>query len=230
MSNTFDQHSANYRDTVETSVNFSGQDHDFFMQAKARMFRSFLTGHFGKERFEKLSALDVGCGVGAFHPHVDDLFGSLTGADISAESITKAKERKNRVHYQHYQPGLLPFADNSFDFTFTICVVHHVPKPEWTSFVADMARVTKPGGAVAIIEHNPLNPATRLAVMRCPFDEDAILLGSGTSRRLMAGAGLQQIKSKYFLLSPFENKAALQIEKALSGLAIGAQYATFGIV
>ena len=230
MSNTFDQHSAKYRDTVETSVNFSGQDHDFFMQAKARVVREHLAGHYGEKKLATMDALDVGCGVGAFHPHVDGMFASLTGADISAESIARAQARKNSVDYRSYQAGRLPFADNSFDFTFTICVVHHVPKPQWQAFVADMTRVTKPGGTVAIIEHNPLNPATRLAVLRCPFDEDAILLGSRTSRRLMSGAGLKQLKTQYFLLSPFKSKAALRIEKALSGLAIGAQYATFGVV
>lgn len=230
MSNTFDDYSDKYRNTVERSVNFSGQDHDFFMLAKARIFRTFLMNHFGKDQFDSLSGLDVGCGVGAFHPHVKGLFGQLTGADISVDSIKEAKALKNQVNYQHYQPGHLPFDDNSFDFTFTICVVHHVPKPEWQSFVADMARVTKPGGAVAIVEHNPLNPATRLAVMRCPFDEDAVLLGSGTSRRLMSSAGLKDIKSKYFLLSPFDNKFALQAENALSSVPIGAQYASFGTV
>ena len=46
-------------------------------------------------------------------------------------------------------------------------------------FVADMVRVTRPGGLVCVIEHNPLNPLTRLAVNRCPFDADAVLLRSG---------------------------------------------------
>jgi hypothetical protein len=57
--------------------------------------------------------------------------------------------------------------------------------------IAEMARVTRPGGMVAIIEHNPLNPVTRHIVSRCPFDRDAVLLRCGTGARLLAGAGLE---------------------------------------
>lgn len=228
MSNTFDQHSATYRGTVEKSVDFSGKDHDFFMAAKARVIGEFLKGHFATT--EKLRGLDVGCGIGALHPHVEPFFSELTGADISADSIARARTRRNKVNYVDYKAGPLPFADNSFDFTFTVCVVHHVPVRHWQDFVSDLARVTRSGGAVCIIEHNPLNPATRLAVLRCPFDEDAVLLGSRKTKGLMRKAGLQEIAAQYFLLSPFDNKLAHRVEKTLSGLALGAQYATFGTV
>lgn len=230
MSNTFDDHSASYRGTVEKSVDFSGLDHDFFMAAKARVIADFLKKHFANHTNAKPRGLDVGCGIGALHPHVEPLFSQLTGADISTESILQAKARGNSVDYLDYDAGPLPFADNSFDFTFTVCVVHHVPVADWTTFVADLARVTRPGGAVCIIEHNPLNPATRLAVLRCPFDEDAVLLGSRKTKRLMKQAGLQNLSTQYFLLSPFGNRAALGLEKMLSGIAMGAQYATFGTV
>jgi hypothetical protein len=52
-----------------------------------------------------------------------------------------------------------------------------------------MARVTRPGGLICIIEHNALNLLTRLAVNRCPFDADAVLLRSGQSQELLRGAG-----------------------------------------
>ena len=53
-----------------------------------------------------------------------------------------------------------------------------------------MRRVVRPGGLVCVIEHNPLNPLTRsLAVSRCEFDSDAVLLGASTTRKLMAAGG-----------------------------------------
>ena len=92
----------------------------------------------------------------------------------------------------------------------------------------EMRRVVRPGGLVCVIEHNPLNPLTRLAVARCEFDRDAVLLGAGTARKLMAGAGLRQIDSRYFVLLPWEATPARRVEGALSQLPLGAQYAAFG--
>ena len=83
----------------------------------------------------------------------------------------------------------------------------------------------RPGGAVAVIEHNPLNPLTRLAVLRCPFDEDAVLLRSATTRRLMRGAGFSKIATEFLLLLPTANPVARRIEHLMSSLPVGAQYA-----
>jgi hypothetical protein len=91
-----------------------------------------------------------------------------------------------------------------------------------------MRRVARPGALICIIEHNPLNPLTRLAVARCEFDRDAVLLGAGKARKLMAAAGLREIDARYFLLLPSEAKPARQVERALGNLPLGAQYAAFG--
>jgi hypothetical protein len=92
-----------------------------------------------------------------------------------------------------------------------------------------MRRVARPGGLICIIEHNPLNPMTRLAVMRCEFDRDAILLGARASCRLLAASGLREIGARHFLLLPWETRPARRIEAALSSVPLGAQYGAFGI-
>jgi hypothetical protein len=73
---------------------------------------------------------------------------------------------------------------------------------------------------VTILEHNPLNPATRLVVSRCEFDEDAILLGRRESERLLTDAGLAPAETAYILFFPFRN----DFERHLSRLPMGAQY------
>jgi hypothetical protein len=93
-----------------------------------------------------------------------------------------------------------------------------------------MRRVTRHGGLVCLIEHNPYNPLTRLAVSRCEFDRDAVLLGAGTTRKLMAETGLREIGARHFLLLPWDTKPARRFERALSGTPLGAQYAAFGTV
>ena len=85
------------------------------------------------------------------------------------------------------------------------------PIAEWSHVL-----VVRPGGLVCVIEHNPLNPLTRLAVSRCEFDQDAVLLGAGTTRKLMTAGGLHEIDSRYFVLLPWEAKPARRIERALT--------------
>jgi hypothetical protein len=89
-----------------------------------------------------------------------------------------------------------------------------------------MARVTRPGGLVCIIEHNPLNPMTRLAVNRCPFDEDAVLLRSRKCEALLARAGAANIQTSFFLLLPTKMRLARRFETVLGALPFGAQYLT----
>jgi hypothetical protein len=73
-----------------------------------------------------------------------------------------------------------------------------------------------------------LNPLTRLAVSRCEFDQDAVLLGAGRTLELMSKARLSEIGTRHFLLLPWEANLARRVERALSGLPLGAQYAAFG--
>src|SRR5207237_8865176 len=96
----------------------------------------------------------------------------------------------------------LPSASGEFDFAFAICVLHHVPPADWLGFIREMARVIRPGGAVCIIEHNPLNPLTQLSVRRCEFDRDAVLLPSWRTAGLMARAGLRAVDGRYLLGLP----------------------------
>ena len=64
--------------------------------------------------------------------------------------------------------------------------------------------MTRPGGLVAIFEHNPLNPLTRKAVRDCPFDEDAVLLSRGEARRRLAEAGLAEVEAPFIIFFPRE--------------------------
>lgn len=227
MAELFDDYRATYQDVVADSIGFSGLKHDFFMQAKADLIERRLLAGGLLEPGKKLRALDVGCGIGTMHPYVGDLFASIDGCDISAESVERARRENPDVRYSAYSGDRLPYADHSFDFAMTVCVVHHVPPPQWPAFFAEMRRVLRPGGLACIIEHNPLNPATRLAVMRCPFDEDAVLLRSATTRLLLANAGFGDVSCEFFCLLPTAGPIARRIERTLSSLPAGAQYACF---
>lgn len=227
MAELFDAYRTNYGDVVEDSVAFSGLKHDFFMQAKADLLaRRLAPGNMIGDP-SKARALDVGCGIGTLHSYVGGMFGELHGCDISAESVERARLEHPGSVFTAYSGTRLPYEDQSFDFAVTVCVVHHVPPQDWPAFFSEMHRVLRPGGVACVIEHNPLNPATRLAVFRCPFDEDAVLLRSGRTEKLYRAAGFNDPETEFFLLLPSEKPLARRIESALGTFPAGAQYATF---
>jgi SAM-dependent methyltransferase len=225
MTELFDGYRSNYRDVVQSSIDFSGLPHSFFMRAKADLLRQLIAIRLGSEM---PAMLDVGCGVGSFHPLLRGMVGRLSGIDVSSASIAQARADNRDVDYRAFDGRSFPFDDAGFDLVTAICVLHHVAPAEWAHFLNEMRRVVRPGGLICVIEHNPLNPLTRLAVSRCEFDRDAVLLGASKTRKLMATAGLREIGARYFLLLPWEAKLARRVELDLSSVPLGAQYAAFG--
>jgi SAM-dependent methyltransferase len=225
MTELFDGYRSNYRDVVQSSIDFSGLPHSFFMRAKADLLRELIARRLGPD---KPAMLDVGCGVGSFHPLLCGMVGRLSGVDVSSASIAQARNDNRDVDYRAFDGRRFPFDDGGFDLVTAICVLHHVASAEQAHFIREMRRVVRPGGLICVIEHNPLNPLTRLAVSRCEFDSDAVLLGAGKARKLLAAGGLREIGARYFLLLPWEAKSARRVENALSNVPLGAQYAAFG--
>jgi SAM-dependent methyltransferase len=223
----FDKYDKSFAAVVQSSIDFSGLPHSFFTEAKADALRELVADRL--HGLENLHMLDVGCGVGEFHPFVRGMFGRICGADVSSASIAQARIRNPEIQYEAYAGEALPYDNATFDLSIAICVLHHVPPPQWVGFLREMRRVVRPGGLVCLIEHNPLNPLTRLAVARCEFDRDAVLLHAGQTRALMADAGLRDARSHYFLLLPSAAPLARRVEQGLWHVPLGAQYIASGI-
>ncbi len=219
----FNEYAGTYREDLERSIAFSGANADLFIGLKADLVTEIAGRHLGEPG--TLNAIDVGCGVGETARFLKGRFGGLHGADIAAESVARAAEEHPWVNYRTYDAGEpVPFAEESFDLAFTICVLHHVPPSEREEFAAEMTRVVRPGGVVAIFEHNPLNPLTRKAVNSCPFDADAVLASRRETKRLLSGAGLEVVESPYIVFFPREGERLRAIERRLGWLPLGAQY------
>jgi SAM-dependent methyltransferase len=125
-------------------------------------------------------------------------------------------------------PEEIPFDDNTVDFITAVCVYHHIPEDRRPFFTAEVLRVLRPGAIFCIIEHNPLNPATRLIVSRTPVDADAHLLRAGTAADLISAAGAKVLETCYFLLFPQRlHKHMAALEERLSRIPLGGQYAVF---
>lgn len=228
MTAAFDTYRDSYGDVVQRSIAFSGLTHDLFLRAKALLLAEIFAAHFGSA---PPALLDIGCGVGLLHDHLAPLTRSLAGCDLSGECIETARLRRPETTYRRQEdPGALPWEDRAFDASLAVCVFHHVVPGGRDRLLGEMARVTRRGGLVIVIEHNPLNPLTRLAVARCPFDDDAELLGAGTARALLRRGGLHGIASRFFLLAPSTAGWALRAERPFRRLPLGAQYAAYGEV
>ena len=155
-------------------------------------------------------------------------FGRSAGStSLRRPSSTRARRTPGPLTRNYGQQDPIPFDDGTFDFTFAICVLHHVPPSGWSRFVHEMGRVTRPGGVVAIFEHNPWNPLTRLAVHRCEFDDDAVLVSRRRLRHLLAGP-LQPLEERYIAFFPRGGDPYDRIEARLGRVPVGAQYYVAG--
>jgi hypothetical protein len=81
---------------------------------------------------------------------------------------------------------------------------------------------------VAVFEHNPLNPLTRLVVSRCEFDDDAVLLRPRRVVELMEGAALAPEETAYLAFFPWRGELFRTAERLLHRIPLGAQYLVAG--
>jgi len=195
----------------------------FFLERKLALLRERYQQY--AKPTQSASWLDVGCGEGALLQIGKQYFSEVAGCDVSAGMIRSCGGLNVR---QQMSPQQIPFADESFDFVTAICVYHHVEIVDRLALTLAISRVLKPEGLFCVIEHNPLNPVTRLVVHRSPIDRRAKLLTAGNVRRLALAAQMDVRATCYFLYFPerFYSKMAA-VETRLSSVPLGGQYAVF---
>lgn len=100
--------------------------------------------------------LEVGVGTGLSLPaYKRDV--EVVGIDLSPEMLEKARERVANRGLHHVQglhemdAGDLKFPDATFDTVVAMYVMTVVPDPE--KVMRELARVTKPGGEVLLVNH-----------------------------------------------------------------------------
>jgi SAM-dependent methyltransferase len=219
---SFDEYADGYGDAVQRSIAFSGVEHELFTRRKASHLIDLVRRRLGAP--DTVRALDVGCGIGSTDRYLVGRLGELQGTDISAEALKRAARANPAVCYTTSERGALPYADGRFDLVFAICVLHHVSRGDRPRFLAELRRVVRPGGLVVVFEHNPLNPLTRLAVARCGFDEDAILLTSRGARNELRAAGLHTVEHRFVILFPSEAPPVVAAERVFARLPLASQY------
>src|SRR5439155_3622134 len=191
----FDDVATDYEDKINSALAFAGREHSFYIDIKREHILRLAQAHF--RDLGALDVLDLGCGLGAYHSGLEGKFRELHGVDVSARSIELAAAQHPSVHYSTFDGGRLPYRDGQFSIVFTVCVMHHVPPPQWTSFAAEMFRVTRTGGLALVFEHNPYNPVTQYIVKTCDNDKDAVLLRPRKLRGMYVAAGFDKVHTRH---------------------------------
>jgi SAM-dependent methyltransferase len=211
---------------VNRSIAFSGAEQGFFTRGKAKRMLEALRRR-GCEP-GRMRLLDIGCGMGLIHEYIAKEFGELVGVDVAADALATARRNNPAVSYREQTGGDLPVEAASFDVATTVCVMHHVPPEQRAHFLAQAWAAVRPGGWFLVFEHNPWNPLTRLAVARCPFDFDAILIDPSAMTRMLREAGFVEVAREFLFFTPFANPLAQGLETLLRALPAGAQYVAAG--
>jgi SAM-dependent methyltransferase len=120
------------------------------------------------------TVLDVGCGTGVLAERLLREGYNVTGADPFAAMLERMMAREPRIRAVQATGQCLPFADDTFDLTYSVAVMHHIADPkDIRDTLLEMARVTKPGGHVLVWDHNPRNPYWPILMKRVPQDTGA---------------------------------------------------------
>lgn len=225
---TFDRFAHGYSGALDEAVSLSGESAEYFTQLKIELIGEML----GEKRHQPgLRFLDYGCGTGRAAVWIERMFAEsdYVGVDASRQSVLCACE-----HVQGPRAVFMTLEEfagqrpGPFSVALAAVVFHHIPVSERPATVARIYQLLEPGGAFFVFEHNPVNPLTRRVVNSCPFDEDAELLHASETVALLAAAGFDPIRTRYYFFFPRILRRFRALERYLSWNPLGAQYAVLG--
>lgn len=104
-----------------------------------------------------MKVLDVACGSGNLAVIAAKKGAEVTGIDIADNLIEAAKQRAAaeglEIKFEQGDAEAMPYADESFDLVMTMFGAMFAPRPDVTA--AELLRVCKPGGRVAMANWTP---------------------------------------------------------------------------
>lgn len=139
--------------------------------------------------------LDVGCGTGTTAAFAADRGATVSAIDQSRSQLERATTKANDVRFIRGDAQQLPCDDETFDTVVSVGSILYWPDP--AAALAEMHRVTKPGGRVSVLGFhdppvslsNPLASATAAPTRTLYYCYDA-----HEARRLFSAAGWTAIE------------------------------------
>ena len=131
----------------DTGFNVAADAYDRFMGRYSTLLSPQMADLAGVAAGQRV--LDVGCGPGALTAVLVERVGpgSVSAVDPSEPFAAAARERFPGADVRVGSAEALPFADDAFDTAIAQLVVHFMSDP--VRGIAEMRRVTRPGGVVA---------------------------------------------------------------------------------
>ncbi len=119
----------------------SSDFHDNFLSYIDPIDESFFEGKLG---------VDIGCGFGRHIYNAAKFGAEMVGVDYSAaiDATRRNVEHLQNVHLVQANLYRLPFRPGTFDFAYSIGVLHHMPEPE--RGFQSVVSLVKPNGAVFV--------------------------------------------------------------------------------
>lgn len=218
----FDLLADEYHNQHAANVAITGEGPEYFAEYKIADLSALVRS----KGLPTAKVLDFGSGIGNSVPYFRKYFeqSELHCGDVSARSIEIAQTRFPGQEKYALIGSDIPLPTHSQDIVFSACVFHHIPHEEHQHWLTELRRVTRPGGLLAIYEHNPLNPLTVRAVNTCPLDVNARLIRGGVMRHRASASGWADARVDYRLFFPSMLKALRPMEQHLGWLGLGAQY------
>jgi len=212
----FDRFAAEYDRLLEEALPASDSER-YFAEYKVVLLKKRTQGR------SIGTLLDFGCGTGRSIPFLLRLFpeARVFGFDPSEECVHKARASFPRAHFES---DVKQFVTNSFDLVLAANVLHHVTPDQRSSVIDTCKNLLAAEGRLALFEHNPINPLTRLVFERCVFDRGAQMLPMREVKALARNAGLSVCFNAYTLFFPPALSALRSLEPMLSKVPLGAQY------
>ncbi len=143
--------------------------------------------------------LDVGCGTGALAYAVAPSVREVVGLDSDPAMVELAQAgAPANAGFTVGDGEHLPFAEAEFDVAATLRTLHHTGDPEL--LVAELARVTKPGGTVLVVDQlAPVDDEEALVLNTFERARDAStsrVLPERELRDLFDGLGLTVVREQ----------------------------------
>jgi SAM-dependent methyltransferase len=220
----FDRFADAYDQQHRANIAVTGEDPAYFAEYKVRLLKQITD----RDRLHVSQICDFGAGIGNSIPFFRRYFpeATLTSSDVSERSLALARQRHpDGGETMLIENDRIPCESDRFDVVFSACVFHHIPHQEHVAWLRELHRITRPGGLIAVFEHNPLNPLTVHAVNTCPFDENAELILARRLSRSLQAAGWSSPQIQYSLFFPRALARLRPLEDMLGWLPLGAQYA-----
>ena len=115
--------------------------------------------------------LDLGCGDGAFAAVLVEAGAAVTGVDVAAEAVRRARERAPGARFEQVAEGApLPLDEDAVDVVWAGEVLEHVA--DVVGLLAEVRRVLRWGGTLLVTTPNVARLGVALEALRgAPLEE-----------------------------------------------------------